>query len=415
MRLGDEQVLVRRAEAGGAFLRDTWIKNVRDSQGKLVYADGRIHDEVPEAIRARATALTSRSEPAANILARLKRDRPALAAVSWVRGPELELSPRERLSGWKLGWVVDYLDRESDAFTRLTVSLQGKVEASRVVGADYVDAPATVFPSGPKSSSLEDVMLRDLRETGGLGSARAQVACTDEPSLVNWERADRSYRFSPLDRRFDAVQAYFYVERALRWFKEKAGIELSSSLTVDVFAGGTQAPRNTACYYFNIIRIGAGDGKTYRDLMRDPSVVMHEVSHAVIEAVSHLPTQEEGGSINEAFADFFAASILDSPRMGEVSYVPGPYKRSLENASVLADKNGGLYHDSLIVSGTLWEMRKLLGPEKALRFALKTLARLNPDSDFAGLRTAMRFVVHEGYSAEETRLVEGVLVKRGLE
>lgn len=413
IRVGEETVVIKRSEMAGAFVRDSWIKNVKDMQGRLVYADGRIYQAVPASVLKHASSLTSRPEVAAAVLKRLKQELPSLAEARWVHGPALEFSLREHIPGWRLLWVVDYLDRDSESFKRLHVNLKGVVVSSKKVSADYINAPASVYPKGPKSSALEEVLLQGLLEEDGLASPRTRISCSDEPALIGWEKAERSFRFSPQDRRFDAVQAYYYVDRAQSWFREHAGIELSAPLTVDVFAGGTQSPRNTACYYFNIVRLGVGDGKTYHNLMRDPSVVMHEVSHAMIEAVSHLPTQDEGGSINEGFADFFAADIIDSPRMGEVSYVPGPYKRNIDNLAVLKEKNGGLYHDSLIVSGTLWEIRKVLGSPKGLTFSLKVLARLNTDSNFAGFGSACQYALQEGFTAEETRTIAEILQKRG--
>jgi Zn-dependent metalloprotease len=155
-----------------------------------------------------------------------------------------------------------------------------------------------------------------------------------------------------------------------------------------------------------------GDGRIYRDLMRDPSVVMHEVSHAVIEQVTHLSTEGEGGSINEAFADYFAASITGNPRMGEVSFVDGPYRRNLENDAAWGSRNGGLYHDSLIVSGLLWELRRALGPEAALAFAVRVMGRLNADSDLADLKSQLSEAADELPEALRSR-THAALVSRG--
>src|SRR5690606_11323605 len=111
-------------------------------------------------------------------------------------------------------------------------------------------------------------------------------------------------------------------------------------------------PKNIAYYYNGNIRLGAGDGVTYKNIHRDPSIVMHEASHAFIQSIGQLSTESEGGSLNEAFADFFTALILDHPKMAEFAYIPGPYKRSLDNNTNATSFNGGLYHDSLVVSGT---------------------------------------------------------------
>jgi Zn-dependent metalloprotease len=147
--------------------------------------------------------------------------------------------------------------------------------------------------------------------------------------------------------------------------------------------------------------------------MRDPSVVTHEVAHAVIEQVSHLSTEGEGGSLNEAFADYFAASILDNPKMGEVSYVEGPYRRDIDNDATLAGRNGGLYHDSLIVSGTLWALRQALGTDAGQAVAFKTLSRLNADSNLVDFKTQLTQALAVGLSPDQTHKAQAVLAARG--
>ncbi len=147
--------------------------------------------------------------------------------------------------------------------------------------------------------------------------------------------------------------------------------------------------------------------------MRDPSVVTHEVAHAVIEQVSHLSTEGEGGSLNEAFADYFAASILENPKMGEVSYVEGPFRRDIDNDATLPGRNGGLYHDSLIVSGTLWSLRQALGPAEGQAVAFKTLARLNADSNLMDFKAQLAQVLASGPGPEQKRKAQAVLTARG--
>jgi len=190
-------------------------------------------------------------------------------------------------------------------------------------------------------------------------------------------------------------------------------MNLPYRLTVEVNDGGVSPGENTAYFFESMIHLGAGDGKTYKTIARDPSIVAHETSHAFIESITPLPTQGEGGSLNEAFADFFATTILSNPRLGEVAYVPGPYKRTLEVSTSYSERNGGLYHDSQIVSGTLWSLRPILGPEKTFDLALKTLSRLSAQAELKDFPQAMQYALGQGFTEDEAAKINQLLKLRG--
>ncbi|MCX7977941.1 MAG: hypothetical protein N2578_02955, partial [Bdellovibrionaceae bacterium] len=176
---------------------------------------------------------------------------------------------------------------------------------------------------------------------------------------------------------------------------------------------GTPEKTNTAFYYQNKIRLGSGDDVTYSKIPQDPSIVTHETAHALIDALARLPFEGEGGSLNEAFADFFTAVMLKNPNMGEVSYLKGPFRRTLNNSKTVSQKNGGLYHDSGIVSGTLWDFYNTLGEKKSLDIAVRTLSRLTPRSDFDDFRNKLKDVCSSLLNAEDLESANKILSVRG--
>ena len=114
--------------------------------------------------------------------------------------------------------------------------------------------------------------------------------------------------------------------------------------------------------------------------------MIHEAVHALVDRVARLPFQGEGGSINEAYADFLAASYLDNPLMGEVSFKGGPYRRNLEERRSWQTLNGGLYNDSQVISSLFWAIRQNIGVQASLELAIATLRELFPDDDLASFR-----------------------------
>jgi Zn-dependent metalloprotease len=165
------------------------------------------------------------------------------------------------------------------------------------------------------------------------------------------------------------------------------------------------------------LHVGAtGDDEIYSHLSQDPSVVIHESVHALVDVVAGLPFEGEGGSLNEGFADYFTAVQLNNPNMAEASYLKGPFRRSVVNSVTLNDKNGGLYHDSAIVSGTLWDLRERFGNIVGLRLASLTLNRLVPGSDFKDFGDSLHVVLEsELGNAGDLQAGKEILRKRGFQ
>lgn len=160
--------------------------------------------------------------------------------------------------------------------------------------------------------------------------------------------------------------------------------------------------------------MGQGDDKTYSNIAWDPTIVMHETSHAVIDVLTHLPFQGEGGSINEGYADLFTTFFLNNPLLGENSYLMAPYKRSVDQNLKLSEKNGGLYHDSAIVSGFFWNLKKQIEVDKTLLFAVRVLNRLGPQSDWNDFKLALQEQSQALFSGEDLKTVNLLMKERDL-
>lgn len=312
--------------------------------------------------------------------------------------PELKVNHSRKLSG---DFFLDSYDLRGRRIDRQAVGFSFQVQ-SRL---------AQIFPLGPKKSQLAWVPLFVL-ETGSdpssqlssayfsLSSRSGQKVSLNQPRLA----------FALNDVRFDQIQVYYFIENFLDGLKVRHGFELPLPLKVETHIGYPEAS-NAAFYYQQVLRFGSGDGTTYLDLMRDPTIVAHEVGHAVIDALTHLPFSGEGGSISEAFADFFAASSLNTPRMAEDSYIPGPYRRNLENKKSFDQKQGKLYADSEIVSGLLWQLHQSWGQQKSEEFALRLLARLLPTAGLEDLKTLI-LELSSTLPASEQETLESILLER---
>lgn len=283
-----------------------------------------------------------------------------------------------------------------------------KIISVRRLGSHF-DVQAKVFPKGAKRSELTPVILLEILDQERLSSSRVIVTSEVPHSTLN---TSEPLNFSPLDLNFDQVQAYFSLDSSLRWFEEKFGYKPFQKIQAVVHLSYPEKT-NAAFYYGGKIRLGTGDNINYTHLAQDPSIVIHESAHSVIEAVARLPFEGEGGSLNEGFADFFACVQLGHPFMGEQAYLKGPFKRSLTTVIKLDEKNGGLYHDSQILSGLLWQFYVDLGEKSSLKIASRLLVEMSPLSDFNELKSLLPKVLYDVLNPAEIRKALKILEARG--
>lgn len=243
--------------------------------------------------------------------------------------------------------------------------------------SEPTDVLALAFPKGPKKSDLSKIVLNQLSISDSLFNSRIEVK-TESPLKIS---PSNDLEGLPMDERFDQVQAYYFANQLISWLEKKSLINGPFKLGILAHVGYPEKT-NTAFYFNGLIRLGSGDDVTFTKIPWDPSIVMHEVSHAVIDRVARLPFQGEGGSVNEGFADVFTTFLLESPLLGENAYKLAPFKRAVDVPVYLSQKNGGLYHDSAIVSTFFWSLKKEIGSDKALLLAFKTLEKLAPNTTF---------------------------------
>jgi Zn-dependent metalloprotease len=284
---------------------------------------------------------------------------------------------------------------------------QNKLILSEILGSHLSDMQTQVYTTGPKQSSLTEVLLQGLVAKPSISNSKIYVD-TESPHKILEILPE--LKFDPKDERFDQVQVFYYLNFIQDWIKNNLAVRFPQKLEAVVNVGYPEKT-NTAFYFQNKIRLGRGDDVDYSLIASDPSIVYHETFHALVDGLAHLPFDKEGGSINEAFADFFTCVALNRPYLGEASYLKAPYRRTIQSSIKLDEKSGGLYHDSQIISSLLWEIKEKLGTEKSLKIAVETLARLNPGSDFDDFNSQLLRVIHPDDQATASE----ILTRRGFQ
>lgn len=292
-------------------------------------------------------------------------------------------------------YAIDVLNKKLWNIERYYFTPDFKLVSQEKLSTDF-EASGWIYTMA-NANLVEEVLFQNLTLSPALQSQNIKVA-TDAQNSATIRNAP--WKFPVEDPRFDQVQVFYFLQNGLDFFAHQLDFTIPTLIQVQTSLGFPQQT-NAAFTYQNQIRLGRGDDVTYSGLARDPTVVLHELSHIVVNAIARLPSQGEGGSLNEAFSDFFAAAALNNPKMGEKSFVAGPYKRNLADVIPYSAKNQGLYHDSQIVSGTLWSLRQSLPAGLGQRLALRTLTRLNPNSVLADFPTALKEAADELLNADQ--------------
>lgn len=291
---------------------------------------------------------------------------------------------------WKRSWKLVF-KRLCEAPTgesfELVMNSRGKLISHDLIGsrlvAPLLETTATVFPLGPKLSTLKVVHLSVAGTPNFLLTPAVEVV---SDSGLKFSDLQQLLKITPTDGRFDMLQAYFFSSRALEWVAQHLKYHMEG-LRIRTQVGFPEK-RNVAFYYGKEVRIGSGDDITFANMAWDPSIVIHETMHAVIDSLTRLPLGKgDGGSLHEGLADILTAIQLNSPRMGEQASKTAPFQRTLENQMKFTEKTGALYHDSLIFSGMLWEIKQKIDEKVAEEITIHLLERLAPNSTFTDVKT----------------------------
>lgn len=305
-------------------------------------------------------------------------------------------------------WIISFFDREGVPYQSF-FKPEGEFVRVIRVGSQFSDISANVFTDGPKLSQLSEQIIKGVAVSPTLSSAMVYVTSESDKKIDN---ITSNLKFDLKDDRFDQIQAFYFMNKSFQWMKTHLQVSIPQRVDAVVHMGFPEKT-NSAFYYQNKIRFGRGDDIAYSNIVSDPTIVYHETFHALIDNLARLPFEGEGGSINEGFADFFTCLITDRPYLGDASYLKGPFKRNLSLVTKLDEKNGGLYHDSSIVSGLLWELKEKLGFEKAKNLAAETLIRLNTASKFQDFNKKILEASIKVLNSDDQLSLQQILKARG--
>ncbi|MCX9081206.1 MAG: immune inhibitor A [Candidatus Methanoperedens sp.] len=184
------------------------------------------------------------------------------------------------------------------------------------------------------------------------------IITTPSTHDIDWENDDTSYKK-------EQSNVFYHVNLAHDFFTRGSPF--------DIYAMNYQTHSNVqfpgTCSGFsdgtNIYFSSAGRDCEAASLFSD--IIYHEYTHNVIEHVytihaPALPYRVESGALNEGLADYFASTINGNRCIAEG--LGGDCFRNLNNTYRFPeDVAGEVHNDGRIISGSLWDIRNMLGSD----------------------------------------------------
>jgi hypothetical protein len=271
---------------------------------------------------------------------------------------------------------------------------------------------AQVYPVNPlQTPELTDAQVDDLDEPGSeLRGPSVDVSPAVGGRLT---RDAGDFGVAPADPAFDEVQAYYHLRRTVRYFSaivDPALLQARPFTPIHALVNDPQSPNNA--YYMPTtgeLRFGAFGS---RSSARSAAVVCHEFSHAVTDSICRLgrapKRNTESRGLSEGYSDYFAASWLDDPRLGDyVADDPHGARNCADEGLRFPESFAGEEHDTGAVwAAVLWAVRGRAGRDTADRLAVESLEFLDFTSTFTDAREALRSVDEQLFAAANRTAID---------
>lgn len=251
---------------------------------------------------------------------------------------------------------------------RYFVRLKFDEENSKFYFLSYDGRNMYVARTNLDGGGFEELKLK-FAESGGTFYTAA--VSDGEVHNWNWDAYDDS------DRNEES-NVFYHTNIVHDYFKILGVNEIDTQFTANV-----NIPSTCNAYYTSntINFFMASTGCENTALLSD--VIYHEYTHGVVEALIKInfPYWGETGNMNEAWADYFGATINNNSCVGEGFLKNDPNRPCLRNIknNMKWPKN---YHPephtaSGIVAGSLWDLREMIGKEITDKLAVDAI-RLQP-------------------------------------
>ena len=280
-------------------------------------------------------------------------------------------------------------------------------------------------------------------ETAAPGCLEGQWAHAAIPAGEVCDNPDRDFAaFTRADDEFEAVMAYFHVDRAQEYVRSLGFTNVRAVQqrvhANEIFVDEDDDPlppveQDNSFYDPSNGDISLGTGGT--DDGEDGEVIVHEYGHAIQEdQVPGWGASDEGGAMGEGFGDYFAAAIAATfapsatfdpcvaewDELGFGNPAPLPCLRRVDGSSTASavgpgtDCDGEVHCAGEAWSGALWSIRAAIGATVADRLVIQSHFSLTPSAGFHEGALALLAADETLYGGVHAAFMRDLLAARGL-
>lgn len=301
-------------------------------------------------------------------------------------------------------------------------------------GGNYVDNNDATNASLDAARSL--VALPDITFANGLYSLKSkyvQVADFESPSTGLFTQASPDFLFNRNEQGFEAVNAFYHLDRSMAYINETLGINCKSTLNngILLFDPHGLSGDDNSHFIPSSQRLAFGEGCV--DDAEDADVVLHEFGHAIHYWITGLKSSSAQG-LGEGSGDYWAMSYSRSLNQwasnepqynwmfswdghnacwdGRVTNYAPKYPTSNINSSSAIHANGQIWATSLM------RIYNRIGKEKTDRIFLEGLAMTNSSATQQTAAVAVRQAAIDmlgtfGFTCDDVNIVTEELTTSG--
>jgi len=301
-------------------------------------------------------------------------------------------------------------------------------------GGNYVDNNDATNASLDAARSL--VSLPDITLTNGtysLKSKYVQVADFESPSTGLFSQTSPDFLFNRNEQGFEAVNAFYHLDRSMAYINETLGIDCKSTLNSGILLFDPHGLSGDDNSHFlpSTQRLAFGEGCV--DDAEDADVVLHEFGHAIHYWITGLKSSSSQG-LGEGSGDYWAMSYSRSLNQwatsepqynwmfswdghnecwaGRVTNYASKYPTSNINSSSAIHANGQIWATSLM------KIYNRIGKEKTDRIFLEGLSMTNSSATqqtaaVAVRQSAIDMLGTYGFTCDDVAIITEELTNTG--
>ncbi|MHA7942443.1 T9SS type A sorting domain-containing protein [Formosa sp. 3Alg 14/1] len=302
-------------------------------------------------------------------------------------------------------------DHEKESTSRASmVEVTGKIfnpdplsSTNQVYGGNFVDNDdqTNVYLDEART----DVSFLIANSENGLYTLKGEYLEIKEiqnPATGLFQQKSPVFSFTRDEDGFEAVNAYYHIDKNMRYINETLGIALKSMYNDGVILYDPHAfnGSDNSSYGGGVLKFGTGGV----DDAEDADVIVHELGHGIHEwLIGGSISQVEG--LSEGFGDYWAQSYSRGLESNNSSRSNASYNNLFKwdghnefwdgrvtdyQASYPEGLTGQIHKDGQIFSSTLMEVWELLGKETTDKIVLEGIAMTGSTSTQKEAMSAIR-------------------------